>query len=89
MLFGKKSGGYAYIIAGLGNPGAKYEMTRHNAGFLALELLARENNFDIKRLKFHALTQDFFRFWRKMPDHETADLYEQFRRGDRRGGTVL
>ena len=65
MLFGKKSGGYAYIIAGLGNPGAKYEMTRHNAGFLALELLARENNFDIKRLKFHALTQDFSGFGEK------------------------
>ena len=65
MLFGKKSGGYAYIISVLGNPGAKYEMTLHNAGFLALELLARENNFDIKRLKFHALTQDFSGFGEK------------------------
>ena len=59
MLFGKKSTGIDYIIAGLGNPGAKYEMSRHNAGFLAVELMARENNFDIKRLKFHALTRDF------------------------------
>lgn len=59
MLFGKKSTGFDYIIAGLGNPGAKYEMSRHNAGFLAVELMARENNFDIKRLKFHALTRDF------------------------------
>ena len=31
-----------YIIAGLGNPGRKYEMTRHNAGFLALDLLAEK-----------------------------------------------
>ena len=42
MLFGKKSGAYDYIIAGLGNPGAKYEMTRHNAGFKAIDELARQ-----------------------------------------------
>lgn len=58
MLFGKKSGAYDYIIAGLGNPGAKYEMTRHNAGFLAIDMLAMKQNKKIKRLKFHALTCD-------------------------------
>lgn len=58
MLFNKKSGGYEYIIVGLGNPGAKYEMTRHNAGFLAADLLAIKNDTDIKKLKFHALIGD-------------------------------
>lgn len=49
---------YDYIIAGLGNPGGKYEMTRHNAGFLAMDLLAIEDGFDIKKLKHHALVAD-------------------------------
>lgn len=53
-----KRGKIEYIIAGLGNPGKKYEMTRHNAGFLAVDMLAREEGFEIKRLKFHSLVAD-------------------------------
>lgn len=46
---------YDYMIVGLGNPGKKYEFTKHNAGFLCLDLFAQENNVKIDRLKFKAL----------------------------------
>ena len=45
-----------YIIAGLGNPGSKYENTRHNIGWLALDELARQQGVSVDRMKFHALT---------------------------------
>ncbi|MEL7568403.1 MAG: aminoacyl-tRNA hydrolase [Dehalobacterium sp.] len=34
------------IIAGLGNPGSRYETTRHNAGFMVLDFLAEKMNID-------------------------------------------
>lgn len=49
---------YDYLIVGLGNPGAKYENTRHNAGFLCIELLENELDFKCKKLKFNALIGD-------------------------------
>ena len=39
------------MIVGLGNPGDKYEKTKHNMGFMALDLLAKELNVDFKEEK--------------------------------------
>ena len=47
-----------HIIAGLGNPGAEYEKTRHNAGFLAIDYIASKYNVSINRLKFKALVAE-------------------------------
>lgn len=52
------SGAPEYLICGLGNPGPKYEMTRHNAGFLYLDRLADQLNVRVTKLKFKALVGD-------------------------------
>lgn len=44
-----------YYIVGLGNPGLKYENTRHNVGFLTVDYLAKENNIDVRKIKFKSL----------------------------------
>ncbi len=47
-----------YLVVGLGNPGKKYENTRHNAGFAALDVLAERHGVRMKQLKFKALCGD-------------------------------
>lgn len=44
-----------WIVVGLGNPGKKYEFTRHNVGWMALDFFAEKNGVKINRLRFRAL----------------------------------
>ena len=55
MLF-KRPGGISWLVVFLGNPGTKYEMTRHNAGFMAGDAMAKAQGAAINRSRFKALT---------------------------------
>ena len=54
MLFGNKASAVEWLIVGLGNPGQKYENTRHNMGFLAVDLLAEQVGVQLNKVKFKA-----------------------------------
>ena len=43
------------LIVGLGNPGKKYESTRHNMGFMAIDLLSDQAQIDVDKEVFHGL----------------------------------
>lgn len=46
-----------YLIIGLGNPGKKYEKTKHNVGFLVIDRLAEEFNIRVEKKQAQALTE--------------------------------
>ncbi len=59
MFFKKDKGGtFEYLIVGLGNPGREYENTRHNAGFIAADILADKFNINLSKSKFDAVYGD-------------------------------
>ncbi len=58
ISFKSQKGKYDYIIAGLGNPGAKYMLTRHNAGFAAVDKIAESEGVGINKKEKNSLTAD-------------------------------
>ncbi len=56
----KSNGSYDFLVVGLGNPGKKYENTRHNVGFMCIDMLSGNESCNVKKLKFHALIGDCY-----------------------------
>lgn len=54
-MFFKKKTGVSWLLVFLGNPGAKYEKTRHNVGFMTGDALSKKLNVKIDRVKYKAL----------------------------------
>ncbi len=54
-MFFKSNQNIDYIVVGLGNPGSKYQNTRHNIGFETLDYIAEKNNVSVTKAKFSAL----------------------------------
>ncbi|MER2235202.1 MAG: aminoacyl-tRNA hydrolase [Candidatus Limivicinus sp.] len=54
MLFSSRP--VSWLVVFLGNPGLRYEGTRHNAGFMAADAFARKHNVRISRARFRSLT---------------------------------
>ena len=53
-MFGRKTfgGSVEYLIVGLGNPDRKYENTRHNCGWLAIDYIAEKLGIKVNKIKY-------------------------------------
>ena len=59
MFLKKDAGGVSWLLVCLGNPGEKYENTRHNVGFMVADEIGERQHAPIQKLKFRALTNIF------------------------------
>ena len=57
-MFFKRGGAVTWLIVFLGNPGPRYQGTRHNAGFMAAEAMEKAKGIRINRSRFKALTAE-------------------------------
>ena len=56
MFFSRRKEPVSWIIVFLGNPGVRYENTRHNVGFMTADVIAKNYNIKITKFKFKSLT---------------------------------
>ncbi len=52
------SSNVTHLVVGLGNPGEKYQKTRHNMGFLAIDYISEKLSVKVNKSKFKALIAD-------------------------------
>ncbi|XBO84702.1 aminoacyl-tRNA hydrolase [Enterococcus faecium] len=48
------------MIVGLGNPGTKYQYTKHNIGFMVVDKIAREHQATFKKIRSKQKLPNFF-----------------------------
>lgn len=60
ILMSKMKESFMYIVVGLGNPGKRFEGTRHNVGFEAIDLLAHRHDIKVDKIKHKALIGEGF-----------------------------
>jgi PTH1 family peptidyl-tRNA hydrolase len=54
------------IVLGLGNPGKKYERSRHNLGFWVVDRIASENRISVQKKKYDSLIGEWDAGWEKV-----------------------
>ena len=66
-----------FVIVGLGNPGKKYENTRHNMGLIAIDLLAEDKCANVYRVQIKIPKADFNgEFNMEFGDNQTIHNFE-------------
>ena len=66
----------AYLIIGLGNPGKRYEATRHNIGFMVVNRLAAQLEIAMKQKSFNAIMGQRNRRRKSHPAGLASNIHE-------------